>query len=230
MVSKQKQKNKNIQRHFWALSGTIFVPGWHLVAVAVMLWLGQFRLQSPMQHGHGNKSPGSCETMSMISKNLVRLPCISLGVWIIPSTRKNHSLIELVVSLNITNISPGALPLMKHWYGWGTLPILWGNDFPWSWENPKEFMVSSQVFPVHWHCLTGTWETCCSNGVARATEGSAVLVRPLQIQLPATARHCSSATHPEMALTSPVCCGVLWALVLFFWFGFRNIFIYIYLY
>ena len=72
-------------------------------------------------------------------------------------------------------------------------------------------------------------QTCCSNSVARVTEGAAVLVRPLQIQLPASGLKCSSATTSEMALTLPVCCGVLWALV-FFWFGFHNIFIYIYLY
>ena len=63
-------------------------------------------------------------------------------------------------------------------------------------------------------------QTCCSNSVVWGTEGAAVLVRPLQIQLPAAGKKYSSTTTSEMVLMSPVCCGVLQALHLCFlvWF------------
>ena len=77
-------------------------------------------------------------------------------------------------------------------------------------------------------------ETCCSNGVTWVTEGSAVLVRELQFQLPA------SKVAPARILVPPLhkrwCSrpSMLWSFAgfafIFFWFGSRNMFIYIYLY
>ena len=77
-------------------------------------------------------------------------------------------------------------------------------------------------------------ETCCSNGVTQVTEGSAVLVRELQFQLPA------SKVAPARILVPPLhkrwCSrpSMLWSFAgfafIFFWFGSRNMFIYIYLY
>ena len=94
-------------------------------------------------------------------------------------------------------------------------------------------MVSSQRFPGECHCFTGRRETCCLNGITPATEVSLHLVLALQFHLPALVSwRCSILVQTILRDGADVASMFLsfagFAFI-FFWFGSRNMFIYIYL-